>query len=137
MARFQVEGLDALSEDLAALAALPDSVIDQVLNAEADIVAEEQRKTARQMGVYQTGTTAGSIKKGKPKKTAEGRAIFVTPTGTNRRGDRNAEVAFINEYGKKGQPARPFIRTATERAGDRAVEQGQKILDAYLDSKNL
>lgn len=137
MARFEVNGIDALSEDFAALAALPSSVVDEMLNAEADIIAEAQQQTARRMGVYDTGRTAASIKKGKPKKTAEGRAIFVTPSGTNARGDRNAEVAFINEYGKRGQPARPFIRTATEQAGDRAVEAGEKVLNRYLDEKNL
>ncbi|MCH5352952.1 MAG: hypothetical protein J1E06_05765 [Acutalibacter sp.] len=137
MAHFEVSGIDALSDDLAALAALPESVLDDILNAEADVIEAEQRKTAREMGIYDTGITAGSIKKGKSKKSADGKSITVMPTGTNKRGDRNAEVAFFNEYGKKGQPARPFIRTANERAGDRAVEAGEKVYHAYLDSKNL
>lgn len=137
MARLEVNGLDALSDDLAALAALPDSVIEAILNAEADIVEREQRAAAREMGVYDSGMTAGSIKKGKVKKTASGKSITVSPQGTNKRGDRNAEVAYINEYGKKGQPARPFIRTANERAEKEAVEAGEKILGEFLDGKNL
>ena len=140
MARFEVDGLDALTTDLADLAKLPDSVVDGMLNAEADVLVAEQRKTAEQMlrgRGYETGATARSIKKGKIKKSGNDRTIYITPTGTNARGTRNAEVAFINEYGKKGQPARPFIRTANERAGDRAVEAGEKVLNAYLDSKNL
>lgn len=140
MARFEVDGLDALTDDLAELAKLPDSVVDGMLNAEADVLVAEQRKTAEQMlrgRGYETGTTARSIKKGKIKKSGNDRTLYITPTGTNARGTRNAEVAFINEYGKKGQPARPFIRTANERAGDRAVEAGEKVLNAYLDSKNL
>lgn len=139
MARFEVNGLDALSDDLASLASLPDSVIEEMLNAEADIIEEAQRQTAREMlvGEYATGTTAASIKKGKVKKTARGKSITVSPQGSNKRGTRNAEVLFINEYGKKGQPARPAVRTANERAEKEAVEAGEKVLNDFLDSKNL
>lgn len=139
MARFEVNGLDALSDDLAALAALPDSVIDELLEAEADVIVEEQRRTAREMlvGEYASGTTAASIKKGKVKKTARGRSITVAPQGSNKRGDRNAEVAYINEYGKKGQPARSFIRTANERAEQKAVEAGEKVYHDFLDQHDL
>lgn len=139
MGKLTVNGLDALSDDFAALAALPDRVIEELLNAEADIIAEAQRSTAREMltGEYATGTTAASIKKGKVKKTASGSSITVAPAGTNDRGDRNAEVLFINEYGKRGQPARPAVRTANERAEKEAVEAGEKVLNDYLDSKNL
>lgn len=137
MGKLTVNGFDALSDDLAALAALPDSVIEQMLLAEAGIVEEEQRATAKEMGVYDSGMTAGSIKKGKVKKTASGKSITVSPQGTNARGDRNAEVAFINEYGKRGQTARPFIRTANERAEKKAIEAGEKVYTDFLDSKNL
>lgn len=134
-----MNGLDALTDDLASLASLPDSVIEELLNAEADVIAEAQRSTAREMltGEYATGTTAGSIKKGKVKKTASGKSITVAPQGSNKRGDRNAEVLFINEYGKRGQPARPAVRTANERAEKKAVEAGEQILNDYLDGKNL
>ena len=137
MGKLTVNGFDALSDDLAALAALPDSVIEAILNAEADVIVPAQQDTAKSMGVYESGMTAGSIKKGKVKKTAAGKSITVSPQGTNARGDRNAEVAFINEYGKKGQPARPFIRTANERAESKAVEAGEKVYTDFLDSKNL
>lgn len=137
MGNLTVNGLDALISDMDALAALPDSVTEKILDASADVIVAEQRKTAQEMGVYDTGITARSIKKGKPKKTRDGKVVYVSPTGKNKKGNRNAEVAFINEYGKKGQPARPFIRRANERAGDRAAEAGEKVLQSYLDSKNL
>lgn len=143
MGKLTVNGFDALSDDLASLASLPDSVIEQILFAEAEIVEAEQRATAKEMGVYDSGMTAGSIKKGKIKKTASGQSITVAPRGRNVRGDRNSEVAFVNEYGRKGKggskglPARPFIRTANARAEKKAVEAGEKVLNDYLDSKNL
>lgn len=137
MANLSVNGMDALIGDMTALAALPNDVIDGILNAEADIIEAEQRKTAREMGVYDTGMTASSIKKGRVERTAGETKIFIYPRGKNQHGDRNAEVAFINEYGKRGQTARPFIRTSNERAADGMVEAGEKVLNAYLDSKRL
>ena len=87
MGRLTVDGLDTLREDLAALAALPDSVIDSILDAEADVIAKAQREeTARQwQGDYATGTTSRSIKKGKARKSGDGRAVTVAPQGTNAR----------------------------------------------------
>lgn len=61
----------------------------------------------------------------------------------NSDGNRNAEVAFINEFGKsgkhgkKGQPARPFIRTANEAAEERATEAEEKVYNDFLNGKNL
>lgn len=125
--------------DMAELAALPDHVTDDILNAEADVIVEAQKKTMNRMlrGPYSTGETARSIKKGKVKKTKKGKYITVAPRGTNRRGERNAAVAFINEYGKRGQPARPAIRTANAEAEKAAFEAGEKVYHDYLDSKNL
>lgn len=140
MGKMSVSGIDALTRDLADLAKLPDSVLSAMLEAEADVIVPAQQKAAREMlggKGYGTGATAASIKKGKTKRERDGMTITVAPQGTNKRGTRNAEVAFINEYGKKGQPARPFIRTANERAEKEAVEAGEKVYHAYLDGKNL
>lgn len=139
MGSISVFGLDELLGDLDSLAKLPDSVTDGMLEAEADVIAAAQQAQAAKMwtGDYATGTTARSIKKGKVKKTGLGKSITVAPTGTNKRGTRNAEVAFINEYGKKGQPGQPAIRTANEQKEKEAVEAGEKVYHAYLDGKNL
>ena len=137
MGNLTANGLDALIDDFADLAKLPDSVTDGIL--EADVIAAAQQAQAAKMwtGPYATGTTARSIKKGKVKKNGLNKSITVAPTGTNKRGTRNAEVAFINEYGKKGQPGRPAIRTANEQKEKEAVEAGEKVYHAYLDGKNL
>lgn len=139
MARLTVNGLDALVGDLAEVASLPDSVIEELLSAEADVIEAEQRKTVREMlsGPYATGATAASIRKGKVKKTPSGKSITVAPKGTNKRGTRHAEVLFINEYGKKGQPARPAVRTANTRAEKPALDAGEKVFNDFLDKKGL
>lgn len=137
MGTITTKGVETLIEGLGDLASIPDGVIDEMLNAEADVIVSAQQASARTMGVYNTGTTARSIKKGKTKKTATEKSITVSPQGTNAKGNRNATVAFINEYGKKGQRARPFIQTANKKAEQEAVGAGEKVYKAYLDSKNL
>ena len=141
MARFEINGIDALIDDLADLENLPDELIADMLFAEAEIVGREQSATGRAMGVVETGKTVESITyEKKLKTTSSGKAVYVYPRGNRPNGKttkRNAEVAFINEYGKRGQPARPFIRTANEKASDEAIAAAEKVYNAYLDSKNL
>ena len=126
-------------DNLTTLISLPDSVTDGILNAEADVIAAAQRETTAKMwtGPYSTGDTARSIKKGKVRKGSRGKYITVSPQGKNRRGERHGAVAFINEYGKRGQPGRPAIRTANEQAEEKAVAAGEKVYNDFLDSKNL
>lgn len=144
MAHVEVDGLDALIRDLDALANLPDSVVDDMLHAGADVLVEAQRgeisKTWR--GEYSLGVSAKSVKKGEISKNWRGRSIVVYPQGTRKRGKesvRNAEIAFINEYGapKRGIAARPAIFSANEKNADRSVEAGERVYHVYLDKKGL
>lgn len=142
MAKVEMDGLGELALAFDQIANLPDEVIDEMLNAQADIVVAAQVEEANRMlaGPYATGTTAMSVRKGKIKVKNAQRVIYVTPTGTRKRGKaavRNAEIAFLNEYGTRRIPARPFIRTANERT---APDQERAALDVYakyLDSKGL
>lgn len=139
MARLEINGFDDFMDDLMALASMPDSVTDGILDAEADVITEAQKKTMAEMwkGPYSTGDTARAVKKGKVRKNSSGKYITVYPQGRNRKGERHAAVAFINEYGKRGQPGRPAIRTANEQAADKAVAAGEKVYNDFLGSKKL
>lgn len=142
MASITTKGLEELFDDMSAIAELPDSVIDEMLLAEAGIVAAAQASEARSMlsGSHSRGVTAGAITYDqKPKKTSDGRAVYVYPKGTRNDGNRRSisEVAFINEFGKTGQPARPFIRVANEKSADAAADSAAEVYDKFLKSKNL
>ena len=140
MAELSTQGLDGLIDDMTVLMELPDETVLEMLTAEAEVVAAAQQSEAQSMGVYATGKTAGSISYDKKLKVkGASRAIYVSPKGTRSDGNkrRNAEVAFVNEYGKAGQPARPFINTANEKSADAAVEAAAGVYDKYLKSKNL
>lgn len=146
MAEFSFSGLDELDLSLQEIADLPDEVADEMLEAMADVVVAAQRKVGKTMNVHRTGLTLSSIKSGKPKSLKDGRrAIHVTATGSRKRGEktvRNAEIAFVNEFGRPGrngggQPARPFIRTANEQAAEETTAAGAAAYDSWLRSKNL
>lgn len=144
MAHMSVDGLDALIGGLDALTRIPDSTLDGMLEAGAEVLVQAQRaEIGRQWsGPHSLGISAKSVKKDRPQKSWYGRSIAVYPQGTRKRGRkqvRNAEIAFINEYGapKRGIAARPAIYTANEKAADEAAEAGEKVYHAYLDSKEL
>lgn len=144
MGNLTVSGLEELANDLAALARLPESVIDGMLSAEADVILPAQQEEIRRQwnGPHSLGISAKSIKKGKTKKEKDGRSISVYPQGARKRGGRttrNAEIAFINEYGAPGRhiAARPAIDTANKKKESEAVEAAERLYHAYLDSKDL
>lgn len=150
MAHMDVEGLGPLIDDLATLASLPDSVIDDMLDAGADVIVEAQRSEIQRQwrGPYSMDISAKAIvkdRKIRSSRTYYGsleRYINVYPQGERKRGKqstRNAEIAFINEYGapQRGIEPRPALGDAVGKKEQEAVEAGERVYHAYLDSKNL
>lgn len=138
MAEFRFEGMAEVEQMFGALENIPDEVQEDMLRQGAAVLEAEQRKQARAFGVQDTGLLIRKIKAGKIKRLKGGsKAIYVSPTGTRRRGKtttRNAEIAFVAEYGKKGQKARPFLATAMARAEDAIIAAEDKVYGEYLES---
>jgi len=130
-------GIAEFGVSMAEIAEIPDSVLDGMLTAQADVIEPAQRAKGRSYGVHLTGVTLASIKRSAVKRGKDGKYIIIMPQGTNADGNRNAEVAFVNEYGKRGQAPRPFIRDANETSSDQAAEAAAKKYDQWLNSKNL
>ena len=119
---------------------IPTRVIDRMLTAEADIIEPKIEAGARTMlrRKYYTGTTAKSIYRKPPhnyKKNGQ-RQITLTFRGTRPNGKkrkRNAEVAFVNEYGAKNTwsgkklQARPFVQRGIEAGNYAATKQAEQI----------
>ena len=141
MAEISFTGLDDLTLSMQEIAAIPDDVQDEMLNAQADVVVAAQQAKARAYGVQDTGLVIRSIKKGKVKLRNGVRTIYVYPAGSRVRGKgvktRNAEIGFVTEYGTTSQKARPFIRDANESSAQATTEAGFKVYDRWLKSKDL
>lgn len=138
MAYIDLSGIKSIIADFEELAKIPDCVAQEILSGQADIVLKAQNDTGEAMGVHRTGRTLNSLRKGKFGRFANGdAAIKVIFKGENADGNRNAEVAYINEFGKTNQPARPFILTANEKSGAATIMVAFNVWDKYLKSKNF
>lgn len=144
MAGFVTQGLDSLMLDLQTVASMPEEVQDEILNAEADVVVAAQKRKVREMGIYDGESTVhvvNAIKKSKPKTDRKGqRVIYVTPKGSRKRGNtttRNAEILFVNEFGKRGQKARPAVATANAESEAETTAAGMRVWSGFLEKNHL
>lgn len=142
MAQIGFSGLDELMLSMQEVAEIPESVQDEMLNAQADVVTEAQRAAVQSTFRQHTGELARSIKKGKPKRGKDGkRVLYVSPTGARVRGrgkkTRNAEILFVLNYGRKNSPATNVIGIANEKSAEATTKAGFDVYDKWLKSKNL
>lgn len=141
MATLELTGFDDLEDAFRRISEIPFDVTAEALDAMAAVAADAIRSTGESMGVRDPESDEhilDRIKPRKPKKTTEGGYEMISFTGTRRRGNtttRNAEIAFVNEYGKKGQPARPFIGTAMNRNADRIQDQAEKVIGDWIENE--
>lgn len=138
MARVSIDGFDELDKMFGKLGNVPWEVTRDALDQMAGVGEDAVRRTGRAMGVRDPESSVHILDKvthTKPKQTDSGGFCEVTFTGSRRRGNtttRNAEIAFINEYGREGQQARPFIRQAGEQYGDQIAEPGEKTIGDWM-----
>lgn len=134
MGRCVIDGIDELCKSMESLAALPDHVVDDMLNAEADIILPEQKRKIRSLwrGPFSKGMTEKSLVKGKIKLRKKERVLYLTFDGETH-GNRNTEIAFINEFGKTKQVPRPALLLANEEKADAAVNAAAQILENWMN----
>lgn len=153
MAEFGFKGLDELRLSLKEVAELPTEVVDEMLNAGADVLVPAQRRETAKLGKvggyrnagqkrdYSTGGTERAIKKGRVKIAKNGsRVLYITPAGSRTRHGkttRNAEVAFLNEFGTRTIHARGFMKAANEQSAGAVEAAEAAVYDKWLQSKNL
>lgn len=141
MGKIVVSGSDKLTEAFARIQDIPFSVTAEALDAMADVAVREIQDTGETMGVRDENSDVhilDHIVTKKAKKTDDGGRKKISFDGTRRRGNtetRNAEIAFVNEYGKRGQPARPFMQTALGQNAELISEPGEKIIGDWIENE--
>ena len=132
------DGLDELIRDIMAAGDVPDEVQKNMVRAKAKIVEEAEVYTAGTMlvGPYYKGGVARSVTAKKPVMRKNGAQVDIVFKGTQH-GNRLGEIAFVNEHGKKSQPARPFIKRALEISKDAATAAAYKEMLVWLKDHNL
>ena len=133
MARLYTAGLDDLISDMQRLGQDSGPVCDEMLDAAAGVIREKWKESAREHGHKDTGAMIDSIDF-----AAKGNARMlyrdVYPQGTDAKGVRNAEKAFILHYGKQNMPGSYWVDDAEMKAGPEAVAACEAIWDRFLAS---
>lgn len=139
MASFEFSGFDDLSAALNRIGQPPDEVKAEALTAMAQVAAGKIKDRGEALDVRDPESDVhilDTIKTNKPKLTKDGGSVTITFSGSRSRGGkrvRNAEIAFVNEYGTRKQRARPFIGQAMTQNEQAIVEPGAEILGDWIE----
>ena len=139
MASLELQGFDSLEDAFKRIADIPFDVTAEALNGMAEVAAAKIKAQGESMGVRDPESTEhilDKIKRGKAKQTKEGGSESISFSGTRLRGKtrtRNAEIAFVNEYGKRGQAARPFIGLAMTQNAEAIQKPAEKVIGDWIE----
>lgn len=155
MGKMQTEGIDKLIHDMENAGDGSGELAEDMLDAGAEVVVQEWKDGIEEAGHVDTGAMRDSVKATGPKNKLE-RVIY--PTGTDKKGVRNAEKAFVLNYGRskgstrlaKKDPRRKntkgqrssflgdrFVDKIEEKAAASSQLAMQHVLDEYLRMKGL
>ena len=138
-------GIQELDSMFQKLGNVPDSVLSEALQEMAQVACDKIRSQGESMNVRDPESDVHILDKiqlsGKPKMTKSGGYQNITFSGSRTRGrkrtkTRNAEIAFIQEYGARKQPARSFIRTALSRYETAICAPGVRILNDWFENQS-
>jgi HK97 gp10 family phage protein len=140
MAKCKVTFPDGLLADLDALAAATDDIIDDAVEAGAEIARAavySELKAVIGQGTkdpsHSTGELLASLGKTPLKISRTGvhnvKIGFAEP---RRDGESNAKIANVIEYGKSGQPAKPFLARAKRKCRQSVVDAMARVWKARV-----
>lgn len=140
MAKLEALGFDDLDDVFNRIGNIPAEVTAAALDSMADVAVERIKSAGEQMGVRDPDSNVHILDKlttKKPKITDDGGYEIITFSGTRTRGKtktRNAEIAFVNEYGKRGQSPRPFMKKGM--SNDKAIAApGEEIVGDWIEKE--
>ena len=132
MANFISSGADEVIRQLEQADLFGDEAASRLLDAGAELFVANVQKEMR-AAPYRLGSLLEKVKRkgGKLRRDAQGRPyVTVTVNGTNKRGERNATVAFVLNYGR----AEKFGRIEPAHFWTRAKQTtAEQIPDAYAE----
>lgn len=134
-----VSGCKELADAIVRAGAIPKATLKKMVSEEAKPVKKEIKSKAQSMlqGPYYKGDVAKHVYKGRALVSVKnGARNPITFKGTAH-GNRIAEIAFVNEYGKKNQPARPFITEAFKDSMEPAAKAAMNVLEEHMKKNGL
>lgn len=141
MANLEISGIDELNDAFRRIGEIPESVTVKALSEMAAVAAAKIKAQGETMGVRDPESgehILDRIKQQKPKMTDTGGYANITFTGSRMRGNtktRNAEIAFVNEYGTRNMPARPFVGLAMTKNEAAIVRPGAAVIEDFIEKE--
>lgn len=128
MARFDTSGLDDLFKEMEREGELVGETADEMLLAGAGIVREAWKYSAAAHGHIDTGAMFDSINYAKkPKAVRNIKFIDIYPQGKDSKGVRNAEKAFVLNYGTSKKPGSHWIDDADKMCTEPIKQKFEEI----------
>ena len=134
MARFEMEGFDELLAEMKRMGELSGETADKMLMAGAEEVKKAWKDSAVRSGHRDTGDMIDSIDfSRKPKTAGDIRTIEIFPQGKDSKGVRNAEKAFVLNYGKKNKAPSHWVDDADRASGEPVMQVMTEIWEKHLE----
>lgn len=142
MAKVDIKMPDDFLEKLSRLAKDEDGMAERVLNAGAEVVEAKVRSNLA--GAVGRGTKEPSRSTGQLLSSLGTSGVKIDRDGNHnvkvgfaeprRDGDSNAKIANILEYGRHGQPPKPFLKPAKSASKTAAIEAMKRKLEEEVQS---
>ena len=135
MAKFSVSGIEGMQDRVLQQEARATRAVPKMLKAGAAVLEKAQKDEIRSTFKSNrvTGDLANSIKSTAIKTKASEQYVEVYPHGKNSRGQRNATVGAVHQYGRSNMPARPWFTSSNEKA---TPEVQQAMRDEWEAAQN-
>lgn len=132
MARFDTSGLDAVLEEMKQEEQLTGPAADAMLMAGAEEVKKAWKRSAEEHGHRATGAMIESIGYARePKQADDVRSIDIYPRGKDKKGVRNAEKAFILNYGTSKMHGSGWVDDADKYSEETAIPAMIQVWENY------
>lgn len=133
MARFDTSGIQEIISAMQKMSQDVGPVAEEMCMAAVEEIRNAWRQSAEEHGLRDTGELIDSISFG-PWPVRAGSILYndVYPRGTDSKGTRNAEKAFILHYGKSTFPGTYWIDDADEKSAAPVQARIEEIWDRFL-----
>ncbi|MDD4291071.1 MAG: HK97 gp10 family phage protein [Clostridia bacterium] len=139
MAKCAVEMPEEFLQKISKLGSKTDEIVSEVLKAGGEIVLEKVKKNLSDVvgkaeDSRSTGELEASLGLSTVKQDRDGKSnIKIGFSEPRSDGDSNAKIANILEYGRQGQPARPFLKPAKTASKNACIEAMKVKLTNEVD----
>lgn len=135
MARFDTSGLDKLISEMQRMGQDSGAVAEAMVNAAVIEIRDAWKESAEAHDLRDTGAMIKSIGFPAPVQNMGG-ALYrdVYPQGKDAKGTRNAEKAFVLNYGTSRVPATYWVDEADERSGPKVQQRLEEMWGEFLET---